>query len=356
MRIKGKLLLGGILATAGITSAGSFGELKNLLKDNNVEINLALTADYIYTANRQDVYNGTSNKPDKFGYNSYFGLFKTADANSPLGFGLAISNNDWAPTVGNEPLPSAGGQYTIDQAYIELLAGPVDILAGRILTNIGGEAPYTWQNINIQRGLVWAGEPVFYNGIRFSFTAEPFGFYVGVNDRDSDDGKFAAEAGVSGSWKELKLDWSFNILYPDSVDENDARVFNLTTNINAIENMPITFYVDYLNVPLTNGTKGAWGFALLADYQFNDKVSLGMRVERVIQENDVDVYGIGNGNDAWTITLTPKYQFNKYFYIRAEASYVSLDDATFLRKVKSDGTNSFTSTELRAGAEIGFVF
>jgi len=339
------------------TYAGSLEELKSLLTQKNVEINLAVTGDYLYTANRQDFYNSTVKNPDRFGYSVYFGLFKKASQDNPFGFGLELSNDDWASTVGKEPIQKAAKQLTIDQAYVEWKAGSLTIQGGRILTNIGGEAPYTWQNINIQRGLVWAGEPVFYNGLRISFDVNPFNMYVGVNDRDNDDGKFAVEAGVSGSWEGLNMDWSFNVLFPDHSDEDNKRVFNITTNWYAFKNLPITFYIDYLNVPISGSkSRNAFGFALLTEWKATDKISLGARVEKVIQESKVDAYSIGKGNDAWTLTITPKYQFNKYFYIRAEASVVKTDKDYYVRKVYDNRSQSLTSEEIRAGAEIGFVF
>ncbi|NPB05167.1 MAG: outer membrane beta-barrel protein [Aquificae bacterium] len=356
MKAKRGLVLAGLLTAFGTPFAGTLEELKNLLSTEGVEINLALTADYLYTANRDDSNGTVKVEPDKFGFNSFLGIFKTASESDPLGFGLAVSNNAWAPVVGIEPMPDADNQYTVDQAYVELMLGKVSVLAGRILTNIGGEAPYTWQNVNIQRGLVWNGEPVFYNGFRISFDAAPFGFYFGVNDRDTADGKFAVEAGISGSWSELKTDWSFNVLYPDKADENNARVFNLTTNFGGLEFAPITFYADYLNVPTDQGDRNAWGFALLTDLTITEKTSMGFRVERVIQEDGVDAYGIGCGNDAWTVTLTPKYAFNRYLYLRAEASYVSLDDPAFVKKYYPDGTAAYDDSEWRFGAEVGFVF
>jgi len=368
MMKKNLALLG--LVGVGFTlpaQAGSLEELKKLFNQENVEIDLALTGDYLYTANRNDIENSTSFNSDKFGYNAYFGIELKPTVNNPLGFRFTVSNGAWAPTVGYgtsqngtayiDSIPSADEKITIDEAYVVWVAGPLTIQGGRILTNIGGEAPYTWQNINIQRGLVWAGEPVFYNGLRISFTANPFNMYIGVNDRDTDDGKFAVEAGFSGSWKALNMDWSFNVLFPDHSDEDNKRVFNITTNWHAFKNLPITFYVDYLNVPVSGSkSRNAFGFALLTEWKATDKISLGARVEKVIQESKVDAYNIGEGNDAWTFTITPKYQFNKYFYIKAETSFVKTDKDRYVRKIYNNGSQSLTSEEIRAGAEIGFVF
>ena len=346
------LSLAGALFVGGISNAGTLEELKQLLNQQQVDINIALTGDYIYTANRDDNIGGTSGYEDTFGYNAYIGLFKEATQQSPFGFGLGIGN-EWTPVVGIEPLPTDNNQVKIHEAYVEAKLAYFDIKAGRILTNIGGEAPFSWQNVNIQRGLLWNGEPVFYNGVRISAEYGQFSGYIGVNDRDTSDGKMALEAGVSTSLP-YKVDASFNVLLPDSKDETKTRVYNLTLNIGYIENLPLTFYVDYLDKPQPGDNAQSWGAALLGEYKVNEKISIGGRVEYVNNDGDGDNYDIGKGNNAVTFTITPKYRFNKYLYIRGEASYVKLGNKYYQKK--ANDPKSKTDNEFRLAAEIGFVF
>ena len=346
--MKSKSLAVAALIGVGLTTsanAGSLEELKQLLNQQDVSIDLALTGDYLYTADRSD-----STNADQFAYNTYMGLFKEASNESPFGFGLELSNNEWAPVVGSEPIPSVSSSISVDQAYVEVLLKNFNIKAGRILTNIGGEAPYTWQNINIQRGLVWNGEPVYYNGVRFSGNFGAYGVYVGINDRDTSDGKMALEAGISGDLSQ-KTSVSFNVLIPDSKDNNPTKVYNLTFTSDYFEKAPITFYVDYLSTPQKGQDAQSIGAAFLVDFKVNNQVSVGSRVEYVNNDGDGDNYGIGTGNNALTFTLTPKYQINKYLYVRGEASYVSLG-----HKYYNKNDNSKTDSEFRVGAEIGFVF
>jgi len=360
MMKKNLALLG--LVGVGFTlpaQAGSLEELKKLFNQKDVEIDLALTGDYIYTADRTDKItdnNGqtTSGYEDAFGYNAYLGLFKEATDDSPFGFGLELSNNDWAPVVGIEPLPDIDNykKVTIDQAYVEAKLSFISIKAGRILTNIGGEAPYTWQNINIQRGLVWNGEPVFYNGVRVSAELGMFNVYVGANDRDTSDGKMAFEGGI-GADLPFKTSVSFNVLIPDKKDDNPTKVYNLTFTNEMFEMAPITFYVDYLDTPKQGQDSQSVGAALLVDLKFTKQISVGTRVEYVNNDSDGDNYGIGEANHAWTFTITPKYQFNKYLYVRGEASYVTLGRKYYQKK---NNPNSLTDSEVRVGAELGFVF
>jgi len=340
----------GVLATAALSifataNAGSLEELKNLLGQSDAEINLAVTGNYLFTADRQDELNATGGYEDRFGYNAFIGVSKTASDQSPFGFALWVSNGAWAPTVGIEPLPSSSNSFTVDLAYAELKRGALYLQAGRLLTNIGGEAPYTWQNVNIQRGLVWYGEPVFYNGVRIGGDLGTFAFYAGVNDRDTGDGKMALEAGISTTLKNTSV--SLNLLVPDKRDEWNTKTINLTVGTE-LAGIPVTVYADYLSTPQPGDDADSVGVAALAELPVNEQLSVGARVEYVNNDGDGDNYGIGVGNNAWTFTLTPKYQVSQYLYLRAEASYVKLGNDYYQKDV--------TDSEVRLGAEVGFVF
>jgi hypothetical protein len=349
--VKRGLLTAAVLGTLATSGAGSLEELKNLLNQKEVNVGIALTGDYIYTSDRSDKIGGLSGYEDTFGYNAYLELSKEATENSPFGFKVSVSNDDWAPVVGVEPLPDSSNRLTVDEAYAEALLGNLYLQAGRLLTNIGGEAPYTFQNINIQRGLVWNGEPVFYNGVRIGGEFQSVGFYLGVNDRDTSDGKMALEGGISLNLP-AQSSASFNILLPDKNDENPTKVYNLTFNT-AVAGLPVTLYADYLSTPQPGDDADSVGVAALTELSVNEQISVGTRVEYVHNDGDGDNYGIGTGNYAWTFTLTPKYQFNKYLYIRAEASYVKLGHKYYQ---KSDNPNDLTDNQFRLGAEVGFVF
>ena len=355
MRGVKRLTLAGLFGIS-LTYAGSLEELKQLFEQKDVEINIAVTGDYLYTADRDDDMG--SGYEDRFGYSGFIGIYKEATDKSPYGFGLSFGQA-WFPVVGVEPLPqpddlngafsTSNSNFGIFEAYAEGKIGPVKITAGRFATMIGGEAPFTWQNVNIQRGLVWYGEPVFFDGVRLSASFGIFNLYAGVNDRDTDDGKMALEAGAGVSFG--KIDAGFNVLIPDKDDQWNTRTYNLTVNINYLEFLPLTFYVDYLNTPQPGNDADSWGAALLGEYKVNDKISVGGRVEYVTNDKDGDNYGIGVDNSAWTFTITPKYQLNKYLYIRGEASYVTLD-----KKAYTDSDNKPTDSEFRVGAEVAFVF
>jgi len=351
----------GLLGLSLTTYAGSLEELKQLFEQKDLEINIAVTGDYLYTANRDDNIGGQNGYEDKFTYNAFLGIYKSADEKSPFGFGFSVGQA-WFPVVGQEPIPNpddgngafsdSNTNFGVFEAYAEGKLGILTLTAGRFATNIGGEAPFTWQNVNIQRGLVWAGEPVWFDGIRISAQYGNFSGYVGVNDRDTDDGKMALEAGVGTSFN--KIDVGFNVLIPDKKDNWNTKTYNLTVNINYFDFLPLTLYVDYLSTPAKGDDIDSLGIALLGELKVNNKLSVGGRVEYVNNDGDGDNYGIGKGNNAWTFTVTPKYRINKYFYIRGEVSYVTLGNKYYQKKNNKPG--DLSDNEFRVGAEIAFVF
>ena len=363
----GRLAITGILGLSAITYAGSFDELKQLLNSKDINIDLGVAGYYFYTTDRDDSIGGNDNFEDIFTYSAVLGLHKEATDQSPFGFGVSVGQA-WFPVVGSEPFPKpddANGAFSdsnsnfgVFEAYAEAKVSFLKITAGRFATNIGGELPFTWQNVNIQRGLVWAGEPVWYDGVRVSADIGQFSVYAGVNDRDTDDGKMAAEGGISVSLP-FATSVSLNVLIPDKKDSWNTRTYNLTITNGYFKILPLTLYVDYLNTPKNSENKlksdaDSIGVALLGEFKATNNISVGGRVEYVNNDGDGDNYGIGTGNNAWTFTITPKYQINKYLSIRVEASYVKLGNDKYQKH--DNKPNSKTDNEFRAGLEIAFVF
>ena len=92
--------------------------------------------------------------------------------------------------VGAYSLPSLGTPYThattltsntysaVPMAYVKLQpTSEFSIQIGKLPTLIGAEAAYTFQNINIVRGLLWNQEPVFSNGVRAGYSGQDLGVH-----------------------------------------------------------------------------------------------------------------------------------------------------------------------------------
>jgi hypothetical protein len=270
------------------------------------------------------------------------------------------------PYVKASPNTSANfGPFPVAYAKIAPTSN-FSIQAGKLPTLIGNEYNFTFQNMDIQRGLLWAQEPAVSNGVQVNYTAGPLALSLAFTD-----GLY------SGRWNTLSgaAIWTINTAnvlafsvsaplsknYKNSgatfVLQNNQDIYNL---IYTFTSGPLTIspYVQYQHIhalPAIGLTKSTsvWGAAVLAKYAFNSNFSLDGRVE-YIDENgsaaagSADPIGYGPGSNAWSLTLTPTYQYNVYF-LRVEASYIHASNEVF-------GETFNHKDQFRAVAETGIAF
>ena len=89
---------------------------------------------------------------------------------------IGVPYTDASHTMNNTfgPLPLA---------YLKI--APMDnfsIQAGKLPTLIGQELPFTYENINIQRGLLWNQENLVNRGVQVNFALGPLSFSASWND------------------------------------------------------------------------------------------------------------------------------------------------------------------------------
>src|SRR5262249_34455434 len=73
------------------------------------------------------------------------------------------------------------------------------------------------------------------------------------------------------------------------------------------------------------GASTAYAGAILTSYAFNDNWKVALRGEYESESHGNDLFLYGSGSSAWSITLTPTYQW-KIFYARIEGSYTGIGD------------------------------
>jgi len=100
-----------------------------------------------------------------------------------------------------------------------------------------------------------------------------------------------------------------------------------------------------------------WGGALLATYTFDSKsmlsgVSLPVRFEYIAQSDGagVGVPLFGPGSNAWSVTATPTYTFNRWF-VRGEVSYVGIGGGG-----SGYGVDGSKKDQVRGLLELGVLF
>jgi hypothetical protein len=255
-------------------------------------------------------------------------------------------------------------------AYLKLVKGGFNAEVGELPTLIGAEYTFSFQNMNIERGLLWGLEPAISRGIQLSDTYKKLSVSFSWND-----GYYSNRyTSLSGS-----LAWAFNAsntlsfvasgnagayaksTFATPLFLNNSEVYNLlyTYSHGAVT---ITPYYQYTNTPksvkigILDGVHTNGG-AILVNYNFKHGVSLSARPEYVKSSgNAADpnasnlFYGPGSG--AFSFTLTPTY-VKDAFFVRGDFSIVHGTSTTpgFVF-----GTGGTKLNQPRGVIEAGFLF
>jgi hypothetical protein len=238
-----------------------------------------------------------------------------------------------------------GAFGAMPQAWLKIApTANFSIQAGKLAALVGDENAFTFQNFNIERGLVWNQEPLFTRGVQANYTSGPLTLQLSWNDGYY-SGRF--------NWLTWQAVWSWN----DGIDalgfngganvgrtNYSSSVAPLAQNNSTIADLIYTHtfgswivspYIQFSDVPAS----ASLGFdhdatsisgAVLASYAVTSEFFLAGRVE-YINTTGNDVPGTPNllygpGSDAWSVTFTPTVQHG-VFYARGEASYVGVLDA-----------------------------
>ncbi len=246
------------------------------------------------------------------------------------------------------PAPIAFGKYVINDDW--------SIQGGRMPTLIGSELPFTFQNLNISRGLLFNQENVINQGVQINWANGPWsasfaatdGFYSGEINWVTgaivykiDD---ANTIGINGgthftSYTNFDSSTSRGLRYqyatPATLQNSSIISANYTY---AAGPVIVTPYIQYTNVE-SNGIlnlAGAetFGGAILASYAFSDTFALAGRFEYITQSGSrtnpfqqATSVLYGSGSSALSFTVTPTFTFDRYF-LRGEFSTVQLYDIT----------------------------
>ncbi len=250
----------------------------------------------------------------------------------------------------------SSGKYTADTftalpvGYLKLqLTDAFSVQAGKLPTLIGDEYTFDFENLNIERGLLWNQEPAISRGVQANYTLGPLALNVSYNDGYYSD-KFDWVSGLltwtidsadtlafaGGGSTASDLPHATTIVSATPPVQQNSSIFNV---IYTYSNAPWTIspYVQYSSVPrdskvgISNAST-SWGGALLVNYNVDPNWNLALRGEYLgTAGNNCNIGNCnllyGAGSNAWSLTFTPTFSYN-VFYARAEISYVSAGSTT----------------------------
>ncbi|MDB5459474.1 MAG: hypothetical protein JWO72_1215 [Caulobacteraceae bacterium] len=289
--------------------------------------------------------------------------------------------------VGDYALPALGAPYlksttmtnaaygVVPQAFVKLApTGNFSVEVGKLPTLIGSEYTFSFENSNIERGLLWGQEPAVSRGVQANYSTGPWAFSLSWND-----GFYSNQYNtVSGA-----ATWTINpaniLVFSASGNTKTSRVSSFATptylNNESIYNLiythtagPWSFtpYFQYTSIPripaIGAGKQvSTVGGALLATYTFDAKsplagFSLPARVEYISssgsQADGSESVLYGPGSKAWSFTVTPTFVYKVYF-VRAELSYTSASDTAPAAAFGLDGN---AKSQTRGLIETGLLF
>jgi hypothetical protein len=243
------------------------------------------------------------------------------------------------------------------------------ILAGKLPTLIGAESTFTFQNMNIERGLLWNQEPAISRGVQANYTSGSLslslswndGFYSNDFSWLSGDVAWTIDASnsvyfVGGGNLATSTKSSFGTpLYQDN-----SWILNLIYTYMA-NPWTITPYLQYTQVPSSDKLGLAhsgqtYGAAILATYNLSPAWNLSGRIEYIDSVGSAAegapnlLYGAGS--KAWSFTITPTWQY-KVFFVRPEASFTTVNNAAPGLALGSDFN---AKNQFRAMLEAGVLF
>jgi hypothetical protein len=258
----------------------------------------------------------------------------------------------------------------VPTAYVKLQAGKTtSILLGELPTLIGAEYTFTFQNMNIERGLLWNQENAINRGIQVN---QAIGKYLAASFSWNDGFYSNRYTWLTGSLTFTKGPHALAFVAGGNADSKSAFQTLVTPvqNTGSIYNVIYTYtkgawivqpYFQYTDIPtnvsigIANGASTRGG-AILVSRAFKHGFSLAARGEYIGSTGSAAQQSVnlmfGPGSSGESITGTPTFQHGGFF-VRGDLSYVN---ASSFAPGAGFGLAGTSGNQFRAVGEIGFMF
>ena len=257
-------------------------------------------------------------------------------------------------------------------AYVKLVKGNFNVEIGELPTLIGAEYTFSFENMNVERGILWNQENAISRGIQINDTYKKLTFAVSWNDgfySNVYNWITGTAAYAFNSSNTLSFIGGGNVGQTTSLPtaatpflQNNGAIYEVLYTYSH-ESWMITPYWQYTHVPANTAigiaeSGSTNGGALLLNYNFKHGISLAARPEYITSSGSatdqlaLNLLGYGAGSDAFAFTVTPTYQKGGFF-IRGDVSVVDARSATPGLVFGRAGLNT---KQTRGVAEAGFLF
>lgn len=255
-------------------------------------------------------------------------------------------------------------------AYLKIVpSSDFNVQVGKLYTLQGAENAFTFQNFNIERGLLFNQTATINRGVQANYAHGPLSVSVSLNDgyyskkynwlsgtigyavSSKDSVTFGAAANLGRTRKS-------SFATPTVLNNGQLYYLSWTHNDGPWTIQP---YVQLGRVP-KDATLGiahsasTYGAALLGKYSFTDEISLAARAEYIKSTgsvaNGAPSLLYGPGSRAWSLTVTPTWQ-KGMFFARGEGSYVHASNVVPGFGLGPDFDNH---SQVRGLIEAGIIF
>src|SRR5579885_1397338 len=239
-------------------------------------------------------------------------------------------------------------------AYLTLVPSKnFSILIGKLPSLIGAEYTFDFENMNIERGLLWNQENSVNRGIQVNGSLGKLSLSASWNDGFYSN-RYTWITGALAYQINAANSLSF-VAGGNAGHTSFQTVATPVQNNSSIYDVIYSFkkgawvvqpYFQYTDIPHT-ATSG--GGALLVAYNFKHHLSLSGRSEYISSTGNL-LFGPGSGG--WSLTVTPAFQ-NHDFFVRGEVSFVR---ATQYTPGDAFGVAGMNQSQPRGSIEAGFLF